>query len=93
MINGDTVRSIALLARLELSEKEVETTTTQLNAILEYMEKLNELDTSKIVATSHAVAMETPMRPDEMETSEVYLDILNQAPEAEENFFRVPKVL
>jgi aspartyl-tRNA(Asn)/glutamyl-tRNA(Gln) amidotransferase subunit C len=94
MITKDTVKAIAHLARLEFSEKEMETFTGQLNSILGYMEKLNQLDTSKVEATSHVGEVATPMRHDEVHSSDVIQDLLEKdAPDAEENFFRVPKVI
>lgn len=94
MITKETVASIAHLARLEFSDSEMETFTGQLNSILQYMEKLNELDTTKVEATSHVEEVGTPMRPDEVHPSEVIKDLLEKnAPDAEEGFFRVPKVI
>lgn len=94
MITKETVQSIAHLARLEFSDSEMETFTGQLNSILEYMEKLNELDTSQIEATSHAVEIAAPMRGDEIQESDVIRDVLEKdAPDHEDGFFRVPKVI
>jgi len=93
MITRDTVDSIATLARLELSEAEKETYTKQLNSILEYIEKLKELDTSQIEATSHAVEISNPMREDEIVSSKVIDEVLKVSPESEDHFFRVPKVI
>jgi aspartyl-tRNA(Asn)/glutamyl-tRNA(Gln) amidotransferase subunit C len=94
MITKDTVKSIAHLARLEFADSEMETFTGQLNSILGYIEKLNELDTAKVEATSHVGEVATPMRPDEVQTSEVIVDLLEKdAPDTEEGFFRVPKVI
>ncbi len=93
MISRQTVENIALLARLELSPAEIETYTGQLNSILEYMEKLNELDTKSIEATSHAVEIPNPMREDTVQPSDVIQELLKVSPDHEKNFFRVPKVL
>ena len=94
MITKDTVKSIAHLARLEFTDAEMETFTSQLNNILEYIEKLNELDTSHIEATSHAVEIAGPMREDFVQESNVIQDLLEKdAPDHEESFFRVPKVI
>lgn len=93
-ITKETVQDIAHLARLEFSEAEMETFTGQLNAILEYMEKLNELDTAHVEATSHAAELATPMREDVIQTSDVIRNLLEKdAPDAEDNFFRVPRIL
>ena len=94
MITKETVQDIAHLARLEFSHEELETFTSQLNSILGFMEKLEELDTSQIEATSHAVETSSPMREDEVRSSDVIKLVLEKdAPDHEDNFFRVPKVI
>lgn len=94
MISKETVQNIAHLARLEFSDEELEKFTTQLNSILGFMEKLGELDTDKIEATSHAVETPSPMRDDVVHSSDVIKLILDKdAPDHEDNFFRVPKVI
>ncbi len=60
------VEQVALLARLELTEQEAETFTGQMDAILAYVDKLNELNTDGIVPTAHAVPMENAFRMDEI---------------------------
>jgi aspartyl-tRNA(Asn)/glutamyl-tRNA(Gln) amidotransferase subunit C len=93
MIPRETVENIAKLARLQLSEAELQKFTEQLNSILGYIEKLNELDTRSIEATSHAVEVANPLREDKIVTSEVIDEVLKISPDHEEHFFRVPKVL
>ncbi len=93
MIGRDTVEKIAALARLQLTEAELEKYTHQLNNILGYVEKLNELDTSNIEATSHAVEVANPMREDQGAVSVVIDEVLKISPDHEEHFFRVPQVL
>lgn len=94
MITKEMVASIAHLARLEFSESELPAFAEQMNQILEFMEQLNELDTSGIEATSHAVEIPCPMREDQVVESSVIETILEKdAPDAEAGFFRVPKVL
>jgi len=93
MIDRQTVEKIAKLGRLELREADIAKFTEQLNNILGYIEVLNKLDTSSIEATSHAVEVPNPLRPDEVHPSKVIEPILEQSPDHEENFFRVPKVL
>ena len=87
------VEHVARLARLELSAAEVETFTGQMDAILAYVEKLNELDTSGVVPTAHAVPMENSFREDEVRPSIGVDKALANAPERAEGFFRVPKVI
>ncbi|WP_298273036.1 Asp-tRNA(Asn)/Glu-tRNA(Gln) amidotransferase subunit GatC [Geobacter sp.] len=87
------VDAVALLARLELTPEETETFTGQMDAILAYVEKLNELDTSGIVPTSHAVPVENAFRDDEVRPSIGVENALANAPDRVEGFFRVPKVI
>ncbi len=94
MIQKDTVATIAKLARLEFTEPELMTFADQMNQILGFMEQLDGLDTSKIEATSHAVDIPGPMREDRVVESNVIESLLKEnAPDHEDNFFRVPKVL
>jgi aspartyl-tRNA(Asn)/glutamyl-tRNA(Gln) amidotransferase subunit C len=87
------VEHVARLARLELSDEEKETFTSQMDAILAYVEKLNELDTSGIVPTAHAVPMENAFRDDLVNPSIGVENALANAPDRVEGFFRVPKVI
>lgn len=87
------VDAVALLARLELTPEETETFTGQMDAILAYVDKLNELDTAGIVPTAHAVPMENAFR-DDVATDSIGIDgALANAPSRVEGFFRVPKVI
>jgi len=92
-IARDTVLHVAGLARLELSEAEVETYMRQLNAILEYMDQLARLDTSGIEPTEHVIALQTPFRDDRVSPSLDPEESLRNAPERSDNFFKVPKIL
>lgn len=87
------VEHVARLARLELTETEKETFTGQMDAILAYVGKLNELNTDGIVPTAHAVPMENAFREDEVRPSIGIENALANAPERVEGFFRVPKVI
>lgn len=87
------VEHVANLARLELSDAEKEQLTGQLNAILEYADKLNELDTNGIEPTSHVLPLYNVMREDEVKPSLTAEKALLNAPEEEDGHFRVPAVL
>ena len=87
------VEHVARLARLELSDTELDTFTVQMDSILAYVEKLNALDTEGIVPTSHAVPMENAFRPDRLREAIGVEDALANAPKHAESFFRVPKVI
>ena len=87
------VEHVALLARLDLHETEITTFTGQMDAILAYVEQLDELDTAGITPTAHAVPMENAFRPDAVRPSIGTESALANAPERVEGFFRVPKVI
>lgn len=92
-LSKDEVLKIANLARLELSASEVEKYGDQLSAILDYVETLNKLDVSGIEPTAHAVMVPTPFRPDEVKIDGTREKSLANAPDREETFFKVPKVI
>ena len=92
-ITSAEVAHVAGLARLELSEAERETFTGQMDAILAYVDKLNEVNTDGIIPTAHAVPMENAFRADEVTPSIGIEGALANAPKRVESFFRVPKVI
>jgi aspartyl-tRNA(Asn)/glutamyl-tRNA(Gln) amidotransferase subunit C len=87
------VEKIAELARLKFSEEELENFTPQMNEILSYMDKLNELDTENVKPLSHPVEQSNVFREDEMKTSIPGEDALKNAPSKDEHHFKVPKVI
>ncbi|MCA9919807.1 MAG: Asp-tRNA(Asn)/Glu-tRNA(Gln) amidotransferase subunit GatC [Anaerolineales bacterium] len=87
------VEKIAHLARLELTEAEKKQYLEQLTAILDYAERLNELDLTDIPPTSHAIAQQNIMRPDVADPSLPMEDLLFNAPQQKENQFVVQAVL
>lgn len=89
---GD-VEHVARLARLELSAEEAETFTGQMDAILAYVDKLNELDTTGIVPTSHAVPLENAFREDVARPGIGVGAALANAPDRTGSFYRVPRVI
>ncbi|MBA3060999.1 MAG: Asp-tRNA(Asn)/Glu-tRNA(Gln) amidotransferase subunit GatC [Nitrospirae bacterium] len=88
-----SVEYISKLARLSVSEEEKETFSTQLNSILSYMEKLNELDTKDVEPTSHVVSLSNVMRDDVQRDSISREDALANAPDRTDKFYRVPKII
>lgn len=92
-INLEQVRHVARLARLELSEAEEVRLQGDLNNILGYVEKLNELDTSAVEPTAQVGEAGTPMREDEVTNCPAPDEILANAPAREGYFFRVPKII
>ena len=87
------VEKIADLARLELTEAEKQQYLEQLTAILHYAERLNELDLSGVLPTSHAIAQQNIMRTDRADPSLPMEDLLHNAPQQSENQFVVQAVL
>lgn len=87
------VEHVARLARLALTEEELQALTGQMDAILGYVEQLNELDTDGIVPTAHAVPMENAFREDAVKPSIGIERALQNAPDADEHSFKVPKVI
>ena len=87
------VEYVAKLARLEVTEAEKEKFTAQLNDILLYIDKLNELDTTGVTPMSHAIAVTNAFREDKIAESLGTQKALANAPDARGEFFRVPKVI
>ena len=87
------VEHVAQLARLSFSPEKLDQLTRQINSILEYMGKLNELNTKGIEATSHPVPLPTAWRNDETRPGMDPEKILSGAPERADCFVVVPKVI
>jgi aspartyl-tRNA(Asn)/glutamyl-tRNA(Gln) amidotransferase subunit C len=87
------VEHIAQLARLELTAEEKERYRQQLSDILDYARRLQELDTEGIPPTASVLPPRSVLRPDETSPSLPVEDLLRNAPQAEDNQFRVPPVL
>jgi aspartyl-tRNA(Asn)/glutamyl-tRNA(Gln) amidotransferase subunit C len=84
---------ISLLARLELSEEEMDLFSRQLGSIIEYIKKLNELDTSGVEPTAHVLPLHNVFREDVVQPSLPREMALQNAPERNEQFYRVPKII
>ena len=93
MIDRSQVHKVAHLARLSLSAEEEENFTDQLNSILTYMEQLNELNTTDVPPTTRAIDVSNVLRPDQLQVHSDRDSILNCAPDRDEDFFKVPKIL
>lgn len=87
------VEHVAHLARLNLSGQAIEKMTEQLGHILDYIAKLNELDTENVAPMSHPSALSNVLRADEPKPSLDREDSLANAPEQVDGFFKVPKVI
>lgn len=93
MLDQEQVRKVAHLARLELTTAEEEQFTTQLSGILDYFEQLSEIDTSDVSPTARMVDLSNVTRQDQLLTFGDREAILDCAPDAEEDFFKVPKIV
>ena len=87
------VRYMADLARLQLAEDEVRSFAQDMNKILDYMEMLDELDTSDVEPLEHVIDLESRLRKDEAKEPLSHEDALKNAPDADSDYFRVPKVI
>ena len=90
MIEREQVLHVARLARLRLTDEEVERMTSELSTILDHIEKLSELDLDDVEPTSHVVELENVLRPDEPRPSLPRDVALEQAPDSDGTGFRVP---
>lgn len=92
-ITKQEVEYVARLARLDLTEEEKEIFTGQLSSILEYVGKLNELDTRNVEPTAHVLDISNVMRPDEPGESLTQEQALANAPEKAAGHYKVPKII
>ncbi len=93
MLTRKQVEHVANLAKLDLTEKEIETYRSQLSAILEYAAILERVDTDAIPPTASVVPLRNVMRDDEPAPSLQQADALANAPSAKDGFFQVKAIL
>ena len=92
-LTRDDVKHIATLARMELTQKEEELLTEQLDNILHYIEKLNQLNTDKVEPLAHVGDIVNAFREDRVTNKPATDSLLANAPEREKDFFKVPKII
>ena len=92
-LTREEVRHVATLARLRLTSEEEDRFTEQLDNILQYMEKLNRLDTSKVEPFTHAVDISHTLREDKVTNRPDTEALLANAPDRDQTFFKVPKII
>ncbi|MHC0038319.1 Asp-tRNA(Asn)/Glu-tRNA(Gln) amidotransferase subunit GatC [Pseudoneobacillus sp. C159] len=92
-ISQDEVKHVAHLARLAISEEEVEIFTNQLDAIITFAEQLNELNTDGVEPTSHVLDIKNVLREDKAEQGVPREEVLKNAPEHQNGQFKVPSIL
>ncbi|TIV87516.1 MAG: Asp-tRNA(Asn)/Glu-tRNA(Gln) amidotransferase subunit GatC [Mesorhizobium sp.] len=91
-VDLQTVKRVARLARIAVSEEDAERMTGELNAILGFVEQLNEVDVSGVEPMTSVTPMEMKKRQDVVTDGNKPADVVANAPATEENFFLVPKV-
>jgi len=92
-LTREQVQHVALLARLELTEAEIQRDMHELNQILPHLDQLNQLDTAGIEPTSHAIPMTNVLRDDVVQPSLPNQAALANAPDQDAGCFRVPRVV
>lgn len=92
-LTREQVEHVAHLARLNLTNDEIERYREQLSAVLEYAEGLNEVDTTAVPPTATVLPLRTVLRADEPQPSFATEDILANAPHRDGQFFRVHAIL
>jgi aspartyl-tRNA(Asn)/glutamyl-tRNA(Gln) amidotransferase subunit C len=92
-IEESDIIKVAKLARLDLSPEEKDEFSTQLNGIIEYVEKINELDTSKVDAADHIVELNNVFRKDVVKNSIDRAELEKIAPDFQEGYIVVPKII
>jgi aspartyl-tRNA(Asn)/glutamyl-tRNA(Gln) amidotransferase subunit C len=92
-INADQVRHVAKLARIAMSDAEVEAMVPELNNILGWVEQLGEVDTDGVEPLTAVIENHLRLRDDVVNDGNIRSDILKNAPDAQHGFFAVPKVI
>jgi len=92
-VDLSTVKRVAHLARIAVSDEDAERMTGELNAILGFVEQLNEVDVSGVEPMTSVTPIAMRMREDVVSDGDKAADIVANAPVTEENFFVVPKVV
>ena len=92
-VDADTVRRIAHLARIKVTDAEVPHLQGELNAMLSFVEQLSEVDIAGVEPMTSVMPMEMKKRPDVVDDGDIADDIVVNAPATEGHFFLVPKVV
>ena len=92
-ITKEEVIKVAHLARLELNEDEINNHVEQLEKILEYINKLEKIDTDNVPCTTRAIEVTNKFRKDEKKNSDCTEELLELGPSREDKYFKVPKII
>ncbi len=93
MLRLEEVKHIAMLARISLTDQEIQKLSSQLSAVVEYIGKLKEIDTKDVEPTSHVIPINNVFRDDNIRQSLSPQEMLKNAPDSNEGFFIVPKII
>ena len=92
-VDEKTVRRIARLARIKVTDEEAKGLRAELSGILDWVKQLDEVDTRSVEPMTRVVAVAIKQRADKVTDGEIAADIVRNAPMTEDNFFVVPKVV
>ena len=92
-ITKEEVKKVALLARLELNENEINNHAEQLEKILDYVRQLEKIDTDDVPCTTRAIEVINVFRKDEKKISDCNEELLDLGPSREDKFYKVPKII
>ncbi len=92
-ITSNDVAKVAKLARLEIHEDLVQVYANQLEEILDYVSKLEKIDTTNVPPTTRAVEVVNVLREDVVKQSDIRDDLLELGPQIEDEFYKVPKII
>jgi aspartyl-tRNA(Asn)/glutamyl-tRNA(Gln) amidotransferase subunit C len=92
-VDETTVRRIARLARIKITDDEAKSLESELSGILNWVEQLDEIDTSSVEPMTRVVAQKMKQRPDKVTDGEIADDVVKNAPMTEDHYFVVPKVV
>lgn len=92
-INDETIQYVGILAKLELSGEEKEQAKADMGRMLDYIDKLNELDTEDTEPMTHLFPVTNVFREDEVTNADIREDILKNAPGVKDGMFKVPRTV
>ena len=92
-VDADTVRRVAGLARIRIEDNDIDALAGELNQILHFVEQLNEIDVDGVEPMTSVIPMAIKTRTDEVSAGGIAEDVTGNAPQTEDNYFLVPKVV
>ncbi len=93
IISDETMEYVGILAKLELSEEEKEAAKKDMGRMLDYIDKLNELDTAGVEPMSHVFPVKNVFREDKVENGDDHEEMLANAPKVKDGMYMVPKTV